>query len=351
MVRALPVLNPPNPFQSQAVEYLLEDGVEPPSHGLQLFTDTSKSILSRNDSPDLSMRWSVNPYRGCYHGCSYCYARPSHQYLGFGAGSDFERKIVFKPRAAELLRAAFEAKSWAGEPVLFSGNTDCYQPIEASLELTRGLLQVALEYRNPLHIITKAPLVERDIDLLRELSQVTQVGVTLSVPFWDPVVARVIEPGVATPQRRIRSIQRLTEAGIEVGVNVAPLVVGLADSDLVRILEACAAAGARRASMILVRLPAEVQAVFVERLRRELPQRAEKVLSRIRETRGGELNDPRFGARMRGEGPYAEAVWRLFRSTTQRLGLAASRPVDHAAERAPSFRRPTDAGGQLRLFG
>lgn len=349
-MRPLPVHNPPNPFHGQEVEYLHEDGVEPPAHGLQLYEDTSRTILSKNESPDVGMRWSVNPYRGCYHGCAYCYARPSHQYLGFGAGSDFERRVVFKPRAAELLRAAFEATSWQGEVVLFSGNTDCYQPIEASLRLTRECLEVCGEYRNPFHIITKAPLIERDLELLVRLAEHTPFGVTISVPLWDPEVARCIEPGVATPQRRVRTIRRLADAGLDVSVNVAPLIPGLADRDLVRILEACRDAGARRAGMILVRLPGEVKQVFVERLERELPDRAGKVLARIRESRGGKLNDPRFGTRMRGEGQYAEAIWSLFRSTCARLGYLQGLEEDVAP--VPStFRRPTDRGGQLRLFG
>ncbi|MEZ4373363.1 MAG: PA0069 family radical SAM protein [Polyangiaceae bacterium] len=349
-MRPLPVHNPPNPFHGQEVEYLLEDGVEPPSHGLQLYEDTSRSILSKNESPDVGMRWSVNPYRGCYHGCAYCYARPSHQYLGFGAGSDFERRVVFKPRAGQLLREAFEARSWLGEAVLFSGNTDCYQPIEASLRLTRDCLEVCGEYRNPFHIITKAPLIERDIDVLARIAEETPCGVTISVPFWDPQVARCIEPGVATPQRRIRTIQRLAAAGLDVSVNVAPLIPGLADRDLVRILEACREAGATRAGMILVRLPGEVKQVFVERLERELPDRAGKVLARIREARGGQLNDPRFGSRMRGEGPYADMIWNLFRATCARLGYQQG-VEDEQPARASTFRRPTDRGGQLRLFG
>ncbi|MCA9629989.1 MAG: PA0069 family radical SAM protein [Myxococcales bacterium] len=348
-MRPLPVHNPPNPFQGQEVEYLLEDGVEAPTQGFQLYQDTSKTILSKNQSPDVGMRWSVNPYRGCYHGCAYCYARPSHQYLGFGAGSDFERRVVFKPRASDLLRAAFEAKSWRGEAVLFSGNTDCYQPIEASLRLTQACLRVCGEYRNPFHIITKAPLIERDIELLVDLAKETPCGVTISVPFWDPTVARCIEPGAATPQRRIRTIRRLAEAGLDVSVNVAPLIPGLADRDLVRILEACRAAGARRAGMILVRLPAEVKQVFVERLEQALPERVGKVLGRIREARGGQLNDSRFGARMRGEGHYAEMIWNLFRSTCARLGFEQG-IEDPMTEATTTFRRPTDPGGQLRLF-
>src|SRR5690242_1671011 len=180
-VRPLPVANPPNPWHSSVVDYL----GEAPNAPLQVFEDHSRSILSKNDSPDLGFTWSVNPYRGCFHGCAYCYARPSHEYLGFGSGTDFERKIVVKPDAAVLLREAFERKSWKGELVMFSGNTDCYQPLEASYRLTRACLEVCAEYRNPAYVITKAPLIERDVDVLVRLSRETSFGVTISIPFWN----------------------------------------------------------------------------------------------------------------------------------------------------------------------
>jgi len=282
-----------------------------------------------------------------------CYARPGHEYLSFGAGTDFDRKIVVKPEAPALLREAFEQRSWKGEFILFSGVTDCYQPLEASYRLTRGCLEVCAEYKNPCGIITKAPLIERDIDVLQELQRVTDVGLTLSVPFWDADKARAIEPYVATPQRRIRTIERLSKAGLRVGVNVAPLIPGLGDEDMAKILKAARDAGAVRANFVFLRLPGSVKQVFEERLRAALPLRAEKVLARIREARGGKLYDARFGTRQRGEGNYAEAMRALFESTAKRLGLETG--CASSSERDPTFQRPGTAPGgpgkrQLKLF-
>lgn len=312
-----PVRNPPNPWRSTEVEYLEE---VPPAR-LEIFEDHTRQILSRNDSPDLGFRWSLNPYRGCIHGCAYCYARPTHEYLSFGAGTDFERKIVIKPEAPALLREAFERPSWSGEVVVMSGVTDCYQPIEADFRLTRGCLEVCAEYRNPVGIITKAPLVERDIDVLTELTQKARVSVTVSIPIWDAERARAIEPYVASPQRRMRTITRLAQAGIAVGVNVAPLIPGLGDEDMVTILTAAADAGARYAGTVFLRLPGSVRAVFEERVRENLPLRAERILSRVREARGGKLNTSEFGKRFRGEGAYVESALALFHKTCERLGL------------------------------
>lgn len=351
-MRPLPLRNPPNPWRKEVISYL-DDPAAAGRVELTVFEDQSRSILSDNDSPDLGFRYSVNPYRGCLHGCAYCYARPSHEYLGFGAGADFERKIVVKLRAGELLREAFEKKSWLGELVLFSGNTDCYQPLEASYGLTRACLEVCLEYRNPLHIITKSALVERDADLLAELAALGSASVTITIPFWDAAVARAIEPLVPTPKRRIETVRRLAERGIPVSVNIAPLIPGLNDSDIVHILEAASAAGAVGAGLIPLRLPGSVQAVFVERIQEALPLRAQKIHNHVREMRGGKLNDPSFGSRMRGEGPYIEAVRLLFTQTARRLGLEASErgESDPRPKAESSFRRPTGKGGQLRLFG
>jgi DNA repair photolyase len=275
---------------------------------LLVYEDATRSVLARNDSPDLGFRWSVNPYRGCYHGCAYCYARPSHERLGFGSGTDFERRLVVKQRVAELLRAELCKPSWRSELILLSGNTDCYQPLEAAYRLTRACLQVCLEARNPVHVITKAPLVERDVDLLAALASRGAASVSISVPFFDPVLARAIEPGVATPARRFRTIRRLAEAGVPVGVNVAPVIPGLTDDQIPRILEASAEAGASTASMILLRLPGNVESVFLERMRSVFPERLDRVTARLREARGGVLDDARFGSRMRGKGPYAQEI-------------------------------------------
>jgi DNA repair photolyase len=351
-MRSLPLRNPPNRWRKEEVSYEPEEGAEAERVELTVFEDQTRQVLSDNDSPDLGFRYSVNPYRGCLHGCAYCYARPTHEYLGFGAGADFERKIVVKLHAAQLLREAFEKQSWAGELILFSGNTDCYQPLESSYGLTRACLEVCREYKNPLHVITKSTLVERDADLLADLAAVGSASVTLTIPFWDAAVARAIEPLVPTPKRRMETVRRLSERGIPVSVNIAPLIPGLSDRDIVQILEAAKVAGAVGAAMIPLRLPGSVEAVFVERLREAFPLAAEKVLARVREMRGGKLNDPRFGSRMQGEGPYIDAVRLLFDQTARRLGLNTREMRSNGERRSPvsTFRRPTDRAGQLRLF-
>lgn len=341
-----PISNPTNPWDTTAVEYLEEI----PPATLEVHEDHSREVLGRNDSPDVGFSWSVNPYRGCLHACAYCYARPYHEYLGFGAGTDFETRIVVKPRAAELLRDAFERKSWKGETVAFSGVTDCYQPLEASLRLTRACLEVCAEYRNPVGIITKGPLIERDLDVLQTLAQQARLTVCITLPFHDEQVARAMEPHVASPRRRLLTMERLAAAGIDVSVAVAPVIPGLNDEDLVRVLTAAREAGATRAFSTLLRLPGPVAAVFEQRLREKLPLRAERVLHRIRETRGGELNDSRFGVRMRGEGLYAQSIHQLFSTTARRLGLDTAWPRREEAEEPSPFRRPMKPGTQLSFF-
>jgi DNA repair photolyase len=318
-VRPVAISNPPNPWASTEVEYLPELGA--PEMKLEVFVDGTRNILAKNDSPDVGFTWSVNPYRGCFHGCAYCYARPSHEYLSFGAGTDFERKIVIKPNAPTLLRAAFAKKSWRRETVVFSGVTDCYQPLEASYRLTRGCLEVCVERANPAAIITKSALVERDADVLAELGRVAASHVTVSIPFWDADRARAIEPYVPTPARRLRIVETLAKAGISVGVNVAPIIPGLNDQDIPKILAAAREAGARSAGHVMLRLPGPVKTVFEERLRAALPLTADRVLHRVRETRGGKLYDSRFGVRGRGEGTYADAIHALFESAAGRAGF------------------------------
>jgi DNA repair photolyase len=343
-----PLANPPNPWSTTDVAYL--DG-EAPHADLHVYEDQTRQILSKNDSPDLSFRWSVNPYRGCFHACAYCYARPSHEHLSFGAGTDFERKIVVKPKAAELLREAFEKPSWKGEHIVFSGVTDCYQPLEASYRLTRSCLEVCAEYKNPCGIITKSPLIERDLDVLVELTRVAYVGVAVSVPFWSAEKARAIEPFVATPQRRLHTIEKLAAAGVSVGVMVAPIIPGLNDEEMGDVLKAAKEAGAQFAGTTLLRLPGQVKDVFEERVRANLPLRAERILRRVKETRGGRMNDPRFGTRGTGEGPYADSIGALFEATASKLGLrSGQRPWSEA--QASTFERPiTRRGtGQLGLF-
>jgi DNA repair photolyase len=336
------VANPPNPWATSDIEYL--EG-EAPLAALEVYEDRTRAILAHNDSPDVGFSWSVNPYRGCFHACAYCYARPTHEYLSFGAGTDFERKIVVKPNAPELLRDAFDEPKWKGELVVFSGVTDCYQPLEASYRLTRGCLAVCAEYRNPAGIITKAPLVERDVDVLQELGRVARVAVSVSIPIWDESRARAIEPFVTTPARRVRVIERLARAGVRVGVMVAPIIPGLNDEDMGEVLRAAREAGATYAGMVLLRLPGPVKDVFETRLRAALPLRADRVVRRIQETRGGKMYDSRFAVRGRGEGPYAAAITSLFEQTANRLGFETK---PHEEPPSPStFRRPR---GQLGLF-
>jgi DNA repair photolyase len=336
------VSNPPNRFTGTSVEYL--EGIKPPA-GLRVFQDASRSILSRNDSPDLGFRFSVNPYRGCFHGCAYCYARPSHEYLGFGAGSDFETKLLVKTEAPALLRQAFDKRSWKGDLVLFSGITDCYQPLEATHRLTRASLEVCLAYANPVGIVTKAPLVERDIDVLKALHQVAPLTLTISIPVGEVDAARAVEPYVASPERRLLTIERLAAAGLDVGINVAPFVPGLSERSLADLLRRAKDAGAVRAAYIFLRLPGAVRTVFEERLRERLPDRADKVLARIRDARGGQLSEPRFGHRMKGSGPYGTMIDTLFQSLCREYGLnqrRIARPM-HLA----TFKRPERCATQL----
>lgn len=315
-----------------------EDGA-PPAR-LEVATDATRSVVCRNDSPDLGFDYSVNPYRGCYHGCSYCYARPSHEYLDLGAGTDFERKLLAKPEAPALLRRAFDRPSWRGDLVLFSGVTDCYQPLEAEFRLTRGCLEVCRDYRNPAGIVTKSPLITRDVDVLQALHAVAHLSISVSIPVWDLERARAVEPYVAPPARRMRAIETLAAAGLDVGINVAPFIPGLTEHDLEGLLRRAADAGATRAWWTMLRLPGAVRPVFEASLHERLPLAAPKVLGRIRDARGGKLNDPRFGHRMRGEGPYARSIDQLFRALTTRYALdgrnARAKPAHE-----PTFRRPS----------
>ena len=344
------VSNPPNPWASTQVEYL--EGQ--PETQVTVFEDSTRSILAKNDSPDLGFSWSVNPYRGCMHACAYCYARPSHEYLSFGAGTDFDTKIVVKREAAALLREAFDKPSWRGDLVMFSGVTDCYQPVEKDLELTRQCLEVCLAYRNPASIISKSALVERDIDLFLALNEHARFGISVSLAFSDNATARAIEPWTPSPDRRFKLIETLAAAGVPVGVMCAPIIPGVNDSQMVTVLERAAAAGATWAGWVLLRLPGAVKQVFEERIRGVMPLAADKILHRIRETRGGEkLYDARFGTRGRGEGPYAETIQMMFETTVRRLGLnqrSREGSMFAEAEAPTTFRRPTKPTAQLSLF-
>ncbi len=336
--------NPPNPYASSEAHYL--EGMEPTAKVL-VHLDHSRSVLSKNTSPDLAFRYSANPYRGCQHACAYCYARPTHEYLSFGAGTDFDTNIVVKHDAPKLLRAAFNKKSWDGATIVFSGVTDCYQPLEASYRLTRACLEVCAEYQNPVGIITKSPLIERDLDVLLKLQECARVGVSISIPFFDKDKARKIEPGVATPERRLRIIETLSKAGLRTGVMTAPIIPGLNDEDMPKVLEAAAAAGARSAGYVLLRLPGSVASVFEQRVRAAFPDRADKIMSRVIDTRGGDaLYDGRFGTRQTGEGEHARAIAALFAAVTKRLGMNTEAADNQnvarhcSDETTMTFRRP-----------
>lgn len=311
------VHNPPNPFESQHRELL----DAPPAVKLQIFEDDSRSILSRNDSPDVSFQWSVNPYRGCFHACAYCYARPSHEYLGFGAGTDFESKLVVKPDAAVLLRQAFLKPSWRGELVIFSGNTDCYQPLEAAWGLTRACLEVCAEFRNPVGIITKAVLILRDLDVLRRLNEVTTLRVYFSVPFADNDMARKVEPQAPSITRRLAALKTVSEAGIFTGVSIAPVIPGLNDDQMAQILAQAREVGAQEAFYSVVRLSGSVEPVFLERLSAQYPDRIKKITNRLKDMRGGKLNSSVFFQRHEGQGSYAEMLEQLFKAAKRKAGF------------------------------
>ena len=342
------VLNPPNPFDSTRIDWAGDHiDVEPPLAKLEVFEEEARSILAENSSPDIPFRFSANPYRGCYHGCAYCYARSSHQYLGFGAGTDFERKIVVKKNAVALLREQFEKKSWQGDVIALSGNTDCYQPLEASYRLTRGLLEVCAEYRNPVGIITKSSIIRRDIALLARLNEVSSVRVTLSAAFADDETGRALEPWASPISRRFETMKLLSDAGIPVGLSLAPIIPGINDSAIPELLERGKAAGARHAFIVLLRLSGEVLPVFDERLERAFPLRADKVRNAIRDMRDGAMNVTAFGKRMHGTGARWEVIEQLFQLHVRKLGLNAS---EELAALPTSFARPEKPKKQLSLF-
>jgi DNA repair photolyase len=310
--------NPGNRFDAVKVEW--EDGVELPQT-IKIRKEIARSIVSENDSPDIPFRFSVNPYRGCAHACAYCYARPSHEYLGLGAGTDFETQIYAKTNAAELLRKKLSSKGWTREPITFSGVTDCYQPAESQLKLTRACLEACLEFKQPVSIITKSTLILRDLDLLKALDREAGLGVILSIPFADEATARLIEPFAAPPDLRFRALEKLSKAGLRTGISLGPVIPGLNDSDIPSLLARGKECGARFAFYVMLRLPGSVREVFLERIRKQLPEKAGKIEHHIREVRGGELYQTDFKNRMSGTGTMADMVDKLFRIQARKLGL------------------------------
>ncbi len=339
-------LNPANRFER--LHFDRGDEVDPddPLPTTELFRDATRSILAENDSPDIGFRFSLNPYRGCEHGCVYCYARPSHEYLGFSAGLDFETRIMVKADAPELLRAHLRSRRWQPQVIALSGNTDCYQPVERRLRITRRCIEVLADFLNPVGIITKSALVSRDIDVLRPLAAVGAAHVYVSITSLDPELARRMEPRASAPARRLAALRALSEAGIPVGVMTAPIVPGLNDHEIPKLLAAAAEAGARTAGWTLLRLAEPLDRLFDDWLTHHYPDRRQRVLHRIRECRDGAITDSRFGRRMRGEGAYAKQIAALFASAARQHGLDAALPRLNAG----AFRRPVQAGDQLALF-
>ena len=311
-----------------------QDDVERPRRATQYFRDGTKTIISRNNSPDVGFETSVNPYRGCEHGCIYCYARPTHEYLGFSAGLDFESKIMVKMDAPELLKVELESPLWKPQVLVMSGVTDPYQPIERKLRITRGCLEVLAQFRNPVAIITKNRLVTRDLDLLGELATYNAAAVNISVTSLDSKLQRVLEPRTSLPEARLDAISQLRAAGIPTGVMVAPIIPGLTDHEVPRILEACAKAGAQFAGYTIVRLPWAVGPLFEHWLEERFPDRKEKILGRIRDLRGnGRLNNSQWRTRMTGEGIFAEQIASLFEIGCRRAGIGERPTLSTAAFR------------------
>ena len=337
--------NPPNRFEKLA--YLRDpDSNEPheSTPNTQFIKDSSRSVISYNDSPDVGFEASINPYRGCEHGCIYCYARPTHEYLGFSSGLDFETKILVKEDAPELLRKELASPRWRPKVLAISGVTDPYQPIERKLQLTRRCLEVLSEFRNPVMIVTKNQLVARDADVLKQLAESKAAAVFLSITTLDSNLARVMEPRTSTPQNRLAAVEALAREGVPVGVLVAPVIPGLTDHEMHSIIKSAVEAGARYASYVVVRLPFAVKDLFQTWLEQHFPDRKKKVLSHILDIRGGKLNDPNFGSRMRGRGAYSEQIKSMFTLACRKAGIEGRHP-NLSTE---YFRRP-DAP-QLSLF-
>jgi DNA repair photolyase len=337
-----------------------DDAGEGHSHapGTQVLEETAKSILTRNQSPDLPFNVTLNPYRGCEHGCIYCFARPSHAYLGLSPGLDFESRIFAKVNAPDLLMQELAKPSYVPQPIALGVNTDAYQPCERERKLTRRVLEVLHECEHPVAAITKSSLIERDIDLLAPMAEKNQAIVAITITTLDPHIARTLEPRAAAPSRRLRTIRTLTEAGIPVGVSIAPVIPFITEPDLERILEAVVDAGAVNASYIVLRLPWEVSPLFRQWLEVHFPERAKRVMNRIQEMRGGKDYEPDFGKRMRGEGIWAELIRQRFEKALKRMGMEkralSFRSLDTSQFKRPavlpSAAAPNLASPQLRLF-
>jgi DNA repair photolyase len=336
--------NPANRFEMISLERDADWNPEQdPSPKTRFYQDRSQSIVTFNQSPDIPFEASLNPYRGCEHGCSYCYARPFHEYLGLSAGLDFETKIIVKENAPELLKRELSSPKWKPQELAMSGVTDCYQPIERKLRLTRRCLAVLAEFRNPVSITTKNALVTRDLDLLRELAAHQAVHVNLSINSLDAELARKLEPRASSPKQRLAAVELLSKAGVPAGIIVAPVIPALNDHEIPAVLTAAKAAGARWAYTEILRLPLAVTPLFEQWLNAHFPQKKDKILGRIRAMRGGKLNDARFGSRMRGEGIFADQISQMFHVACRKVGL----PEEGPELSTSAFRRP--GGKQMAL--
>jgi DNA repair photolyase len=330
---------------------LIDDGwngeeEEETSLKTEILRDSSRTIITRNNSPDISFSQSINPYKGCEHGCIYCFARPTHAYLGFSPGADFESKIFTKPNAAELLRKELSSPKYVPQVLAIGTNTDPYQPIEKKLRIMRSILEVLWEFKHPVGIVTKNAGILRDIDILAPMAEAGLAKVALSVTTLDRRLARVMEPRASTPPKRIEAIKTLTSVGIPTAVMFAPVIPALNDEELETVLEAAKDAGARSAGYVLLRLPLEIKDLFREWLEANEPGRAKHVMSLIRSMRGGKDYDAQWNTRMRGTGPYADMISRRFHLAVRRFGLNAEhRPLD-----TKQFKRPVQAGQQLELL-
>ena len=330
-------INPPNRFETLHLEADDDfDSELDPLPQTQFLRDTSSSIITYNDSPDVGFEASINPYRGCEHGCIYCYARPFHEYLGFSAGLDFETRIMVKENAPTLLRHELSSPKWQPKVIGISGVTDCYQPVERRLKITRGCLEVLAQFRNPVVIVTKNCLVTRDLDLLSQLAACNAVAVFISITTLDTGLRKIMEPRTSPPSARLAAVKTLSQAGIRTGVLVAPVIPGLTDHEMPSILSAAAQAGAKSAGYVTLRLPYAVASLFEGWLAKHFPDSKDKVLNRIRSMRSGRLNDPRFGSRMRGEGVFADQISKLFEVARRKAGLNEHGPDLSTA----AFRRP-----------
>lgn len=326
-----------------------EEGATLPLH-TQVFEEHAKSILTRNASPDIPFRVSLNPYRGCEHGCIYCFARPTHSYLGLSPGLDFESRIYAKVNAAQLLERELAKKNYVPEPIALGVNTDAYQPAERELRITRRVIEVLRDHAHPFAAITKSSLIERDLDLLAPMAARGQVMAAVTITTLDTEIARTLEPRATSPARRLRTIRALSEAGVPVGVSIAPVIPFVTEPDFERVLEACAEAGATSASYIVLRLPWEVAPLFKDWLAAHFPQRADRVMARIHDMRGGKDYDASFSHRMKGEGPWAQLLKQRFNQAVRRLGLNARQNgiLDISRFRPPARNNPSDP--QLTLF-